>query len=164
MNIIDVQPIIETIKRIIDILVNNFPELATSNGLLKKGGYVSIFSIGTKRLEHSCQIGTCVPQEKWTAYSFNSEEKGTRLLASHEYLGHMTSHESRNPENNEWGGAIVADAFILSFSGLPEQADEAVMLIVAFELGLLSIIDASDIARSNNNEIFFALESHLYGE
>lgn len=161
MNIVDVHTIVETTERIVKLFIENFPELATSGGLLKKGGYVSIFSIETKRLEFASLIGTIVPQEKWPAYSFNSEEKGTRLLVAHEELGHMTSYESRDPDNGKWGGAIVADAFILSFSGLPEQADEAIMLIVAFELDLLSTINVRDIAKKNNNEIFTVLADYM---
>ena len=83
------------------------------------------------------------------------------MLVTHDELGHLTSFESRDLDNGKWGGAIVADAFIISLSGLPEQADEAVMLIVAVELDLLSMINASEIAEKNNNEIFKVLAEYM---
>jgi len=159
-----VEKVIEKTGEIVNILVKNYPELATSKGILKKGGYVSIYSLGAKRLEFVSIVGKPVPQEKWSAYSYNSEEKGARLISTHFELGHMTSYESRDPDNGKWGGAIVADNYILSFSGLPEQADEAVMMAVAIELDLLSLINAEDIAKRNNNEIFAVLANYLYDE
>ncbi len=158
------ETIIDIAERIIALLVNEYPELTTSKNILKTGGYISVFDLGDKRLEYVGVVGEPAPHEKWSAYAYNSGEKGTRLLATHEELGHLTSFESRDPENGKWGGAIVAGYYIFSFSGLPEQADEAVMLVVAVELNVLSLVDASAIAIKNNNEIFSTIINYLYDE
>jgi hypothetical protein len=52
-------------------------------------------------------------------------EKGKRLQDCPE---HQSSWQSRNPDADEWGGAVRYGDFILSFSGLPELADEELML------------------------------------
>ncbi len=54
-----------------------------------------------------------------------------RRLESGAGQGHLTSYESRDPEGGRWGGAVRADPYILSFSGLPELWDEAAMLVLA---------------------------------
>ena len=56
---------------------------------------------------------------------------------------HTTSFQSRNEEENKYGGAIYANYHsnisIFSFSGMPELIDEAMMLVLAKRLA----IDAS---------------------
>lgn len=52
-------------------------------------------------------------------------EKSRRLR---EHPDHLSSWQSRDPSSNKWGGAIRVGQFILSFSGLPELVDEALML------------------------------------
>jgi len=156
--------VIEETERIIETLVANFPDFATSGGFLKKGGYLSVFSIPNAMLGFISCVGSIVPPEKWQDYARNSQEKGIRLLTTHQELGHLTSYESRDPDNNKWGGAVYADKYIFSFSGLPELADEAIMLTLAVELDFLSLQNASDIAKRNNNPIFDSLAEYMYGQ
>lgn len=73
------------------------------------------------------EIGT-VPLEKREKYLSFSKEK-PRRLASHP--DHLTSSQSRNPDANQWGGAVRCGEVILSISGLPEMGDEAFMFIIA---------------------------------
>lgn len=90
------------------------------------------------------------PQKKAKYFSF-SQEKALRLASHSE---HLSSWLSRDPDNDKWGGAIVAGGYYLSFSGLPELADEAVMLLVGLRLGLLTWEEATAIAEKSDNHIF----------
>lgn len=81
-----------------------------------------------------------------------SEAGLRRLVISH---GHHSSWQSRCPGLNRFGGAIRAGEFAFSLYGICEPADEAVMLITAFNLGLLTYIEACRIAQRSNNLVFF---------
>lgn len=96
-------------------------------------------------------IGT-VPAEKGPRYLALAQEKARRLAKHPE---HRSSWQSRNPDKDEWGGAIVASPYIFSFSGLsPDTADEAAMLMVAVELGYLELVKALTIAKLSANQLF----------
>jgi hypothetical protein len=68
-----------------------------------------------------------IPEEKVPKYRDLACEKAQRLAM---YPGHLSSWESRDG-SSKWGGAIRANDYILSFSGLPELWDEAFMLLLA---------------------------------
>jgi hypothetical protein len=86
--------------------------------------------------------------DKLNKYTALSEEKIFRLLVNHR---HSTSYQSRDPEAiirgqakdqkpwGKWGGAILCthnnQRYFLSFSGLPELWDEAMMFALAIKLG-----------------------------
>lgn len=80
------------------------------------------------------RIGNPVP-EKLGKYLEFSQEKARRLAA---HPQHDLSRESRNPDANQWGGAVRAGGIIYSFSGLPEELDEAYACLVAMEEADLS--------------------------
>ena len=69
-----------------------------------------------------------VLEEKAEKYCAFAMEKVARLAR---HPDHRTSYESRDPEENKWGGAVRIGDYIFSMSGLPELADEAVMLTTA---------------------------------
>ena len=56
--------------------------------------------------------------------------------------GRVSSYETRDPENDRWGGAVimtfprVRSVYIVSTSGLPEKADEALGLLTVIRSGL----------------------------
>jgi len=69
-----------------------------------------------------------IPVEKGEKYLSFCQEKAKRL-ASHQ--DHMSSWESRNPDADQWGGAVrvsAVETLIFSISGFPELGDEAIML------------------------------------
>lgn len=143
--------IITAVERVVaemkDVLVN---EKHQGN---RDSGYFTIFdSLGSNRaIMLLCEIGVC-PQEKRTKYFTFSQEKATRLS---QHSIHLTSWESRDPDKDMYGGAIrigPAGNLIISFSGLPELADEAVMLYVAVQLGWLRTDRAIQRALISNNE------------
>ena len=87
-----------------------------------------------------------IPEEKRQKYFELSQEKATRLFSQvnmHLPDGHTSSFQSRNEENEQYGGAIYVNChstvFILSFSGMPELIDEAMMLVLADKLSRNSI-------------------------
>lgn len=94
-----------------------------------------------------------LPAEKFERYYTFSEEKARRLHKNLE-IGHVSSFQSRNPEKDQWGGAISAGDYILSFSGMPEIVDEIMMLLLAIELGLLKYEDALMIVAAEGRESY----------
>jgi hypothetical protein len=74
-----------------------------------------------------CQINICPPDDA-EMYLNISQEQAKRLFSRKE---DVSSFQSRNPETGKWGGAIRAAHSILSFSGLSEMANEALMVFVA---------------------------------
>lgn len=107
-----------------------------------------------------------IPHAKMSRYRIVSLEKVIRLAKnSGGAKGDVSSFQSRNLSQNEYGGAILVIVeiegeifyLIFSFSGLPEKGDEALCLLVASKLPWptknwvkLAIIETSDneIARA----------------
>lgn len=95
-----------------------------------------------------------ISDEKCSRYFDLSHEKASRLY-EHLSEGHFSSFQSRNPELDQWGGAILAGDYILSFSGMSsELIDEAIMLLLALELKLISFERAREIIGVSSNEQF----------
>lgn len=87
--------------------------------------------------------------EKYKEYC---QEKTCRTREHFFSDGHRLSWQSRNPDEEQWGGAVIcrdgADGFIiLACSGLPELLDEVAMLCTAVDLGLLIPGEAEQLAR-----------------
>lgn len=106
-------------------------------------------------------VGRPDEQEKET-YFILSQEKADRLGVNHNLLGHLSSFQSRDPVKNKWGGSIIVrDEFncpyILSFAGLTEHENEAVMLLVGISKGWLTEIEAIHIAKLSDNEVFLGI-------
>jgi hypothetical protein len=85
----------------------------------RTGCYLGIADKATGDLLIFGMVGTPTP-EKRKKYCAFAQEKGDR---KHKHPEHLTSHESRNPDNNEFGGAIDTDNFTIMTSGFPEKAD-----------------------------------------
>ncbi len=108
-----------------------------------------------------CEMGAIVP-EKIEKYFMFSLEKARRL-AEHAFdsTGKLSSFQTRNPDKNQWGGAIAGIRFIFSMSGLPELGDEAVMLLSAVLLQEMTVAAALHVARFSNNPYFKRLLSEM---
>lgn len=64
-------------------------------------------------------------------------EKAARLSRMAKERGHTTSWESRDPDNLQYGGAVLFEkGIIVSFSGLEEAHDEKLSLRVGEDIGL----------------------------
>jgi len=85
------------------------------------------------------RVGEVAQEKAFQEYRLNAQEKASRLLVNHR--DHATSWQSRNAENNKYGGAIRVNfsgiGLIMSFSGYSEQYDEALMLALAVKMGWL---------------------------
>jgi hypothetical protein len=101
-----------------------------------RGGYLAALNTsGIGKVDIILQLGPYNP-EKAVGQIELVQEKCWRLK-SFRTEGHLTSYESRDPDNGKWGGAVYAGDYIFSFSGLPELWDEAAMLVLAIRLGYL---------------------------
>lgn len=92
----------------------------------RSGGAISVRD-GVTGTCLACSVIGNPPSEKMGKYFDLSLEKGKRLF---EYKDHLTSHESRNTRKEQYGGAIIGDDVIVSFSGFPEKADSLFSLVV----------------------------------
>jgi hypothetical protein len=136
----------------------------------KNCGYFTLRDEMTGHVILLAQIGVC-PYNKAAKYCTLSLEKGDRLFTD---IDNPSSFGSRNPEAKvvllcssasyswgHWGGAIRLGLgegqLILSFSGLPELGDEAVVLAVAVQAGWLKGSQAKAIAKLSNNKYFLPL-------
>jgi hypothetical protein len=112
----------------------------------RAGGYLCEMN-AEKQLVHIEKIGT-VSAEKDRRYKSLAEEKCHRLLA---HPTHNTSYESRNPNNDKWGGAIRLIDGAAGFSGLAELDDEAFVMTLAIVAGHMRIEKAKGIAAPDNS-------------
>lgn len=117
----------------------------------KNCGYFTLRDYSSNRVILTRQIGIC-PSDKWQRYHDLSLEKGDRLFRN---ADHLSSRESRDHEKSQYGGAISAESLSLSFSGLPELGDEAVMLCAARMLGWISDEAVAVILKRNHGNIFY---------
>jgi|GEM_PF-3917146 len=83
------------------------------------------------------------------------QEKAHRALRS----GSSSSWLTRDPEKNQWGGAVrVHEDVIFSFSStFSEDTDEGLVLVLAVRLGFMDFDDAQKIAGQSGNEKFLQL-------
>ncbi|MBP6858911.1 MAG: hypothetical protein KBC33_03745 [Candidatus Pacebacteria bacterium] len=94
----------------------------------KKGGYLCVTN-PTGQVHAVLMIGTVPDPEKSRKYFDYCQEKAARLA---EHRNHVSSWQSRDPNRDRWGGAIRCKEHILSFSGLPEIWDEAIVLTIGY--------------------------------
>lgn len=93
-----------------------------------------------------------IPIDKAQKYHDLAIEKAQRLIARPDT---MSSYQTRLPGYGKWGGAIASrGGIVLSFSGLPEHADEALMLALGHDLKLVTLIEGSVISQLSNNQIY----------
>lgn len=129
----------------------------------RAGGYMTVQDLTDGLAEPLLVARIChdeghLTKEQSSDYSGFSREKLDRI--AHYYMvdpsRSKSSWQSRDEHAKKYGGAIRAGTYILSFSGLPEQADEALMLALAVKLGLLALREASEIAEISTNGIYWA--------
>jgi len=135
----------------------------------RSGGYFRMWLVN----EDDLLVPICnflvgeVDGDKFEKYHFISNEKGMRLARNLKH-GHVSSWQSRNPDNDEYGGAIYFiiklgdESFrvIFSFSGLPEKGDEAAMIMAANDMDQLRLPACSKIIDASENDI--AIDLGLY--
>lgn len=117
----------------------------------RNNGYLTVRRKADARILQITQIGECSAEKAQDYLSF-SQEKGLRLS---QYKHDVSSWQSREEAQKMYGGAIVAGEYILSFSGLPEWGDEALVLFVALFFGWIGMKEALEIAQISKNAFFF---------
>ncbi len=115
------------------------------------GQYVGVAGEGLDFFFHHLVNGERLARNRSEACFRRVNEKLERLKASPELLA---SWQSRNTDEEMYGGAIRAGEYIFSFSGLSEHADEMICLLVAIELEALSCDEAYRIAKETGNQLY----------
>jgi len=138
----------------------------------REGGFFRFFTINWfgpeafTPVQHVAELVGRVPTDKFPKYEEFSREKAERIIRNLKNgESHVSSWQSRDPDRERYGGAIMVhipawqvgggapSVAILTFSGLPEKADEALMIWVAYQLSWLSKEEAGLIIEESNNEI-----------
>ncbi len=115
-------------------------------------GYFTLRSAKDGRVLLVSEIGDTLA-EKREAWLFNSQEKGKRLFENPNDLSSWESRDPDHPTQKKWGGAIRTPDYILSFSGLPELADEALCAIVALKMLWINSGQAYEIFATSRNGV-----------
>jgi hypothetical protein len=145
--------------RIVIDRMEKISEILLKRGINKSSGYFTIGNLLGDAPLAVIKIGD-VPEEKAAKYFSFSQEKYNRLRKMYSEHGHMTSWQSRDESKDMWGGAIIVadldhNRHILSFSGLPELADEALMINVARYFNSSHIqLDSDEMAKISNNHYY----------
>lgn len=135
-------------------IINLCPDLPGNDSPEKVSGFFTVLDTRTGEIVKTMEIGK-VPEEKREKYYKLSQEKAKRLYAHPE---HLSSWQSRNPDQGEWGGSIRIENYIFSFSGLPELIDEALMLVLAHRFHWLDYGQGLEISFLSNNPFFQMLQ------
>lgn len=157
--------------RIVTETVETFATLAGNPRPESNGGYFTVMAVETGLPLLIVPIGE-MPQEKVQKYFEFSQEKARRLLASQP--DGVSSWQTRDPEAGKYAGAIKISMksgegdeekfLILSFSGLPEVGDEAVMLYTAIEGFDFDFRAARQIVEVSGNQLFLPLLAEMKGD
>lgn len=120
----------------------------------KNSGYIAVVLRSNGRLILHAQIGNC-PEDKARKYRDLSLEKAERVCATKT----ISSWATRDPKKEKYGGGIATSKYAIGFSGMPEVADEALVIVLAEKLGLLSPEEAKNIIAISKNECVAKLRS-----
>jgi hypothetical protein len=125
-----------------------------NNDKVRQSGYFTLRDLSTGRVIFTIMLGD-VPKEKQEKYLQLSLEKGDRLYKNYKItFKNFSSWQTRNPDKDMWGGAIRAGIYILSFSGLAELCDEALVLELALTMGWCNPCRLYEISQLSKN-IFY---------
>jgi len=133
------------------------------------GGYFTVMSVKTGLVLLIVPIGEMFP-EKIQKYFELSQEKARRLLANQPHG--ISSWQTRDTELYKYGGAVKistelggdekGEGLILSFSGLPEYGDEAIMLYTAIRGFDSDVLEAMKIAKISGNPFLIPLLAKIH--
>jgi hypothetical protein len=152
MNTLDLEEVL------LEALGNLIPEAVDLiNDPKRKGGYLCV-TMPTGTPLCVLIVGEVEPEEKAQKYFEFCQEKAKRLAAN---AGHVSSWQSRDESQNRYGGAIRTGKFILSFSGFPEDWDEACMVVAAQQCGFE--INLPLIKKISGNTKIELLEKQITG-
>ena len=112
----------------------------------KTGGYFCLMDLQTGAILTTTIIGSVTP-EKAIRYKWLAEEKALRLFRLHTLSAspHISSYQSKDEKEDKWGGSVLGNRFIYSFSGFPQIIDEIAMLATALNFGDMPLDRAQEI-------------------
>lgn len=114
----------------------------------REGGYLCITDLyGLPILITAIGV---MPKELRQRFFNNAREKAARLALLAQFAGHVLSRESRNETLEHWIGAVLGRTIIISFSGLPEDADECYTVLLSVASGELPARTAHRLLRKNS--------------
>ncbi|MBI4091088.1 MAG: hypothetical protein HY422_03615 [Candidatus Komeilibacteria bacterium] len=148
MNSISLEFHYGTRRSIVKALEGLFPALRKFHDREYHGGYMNIAERSTGAPLLIMGVGN-VPLERISRHLNFSIEKAMRLGANPK---HESSAQSRNSDKDQYSGAIRARDLIFSFSGFPEDLDEAAMLGIAVYVSQLLPAEAKRIAALSQND------------
>ena len=127
----------------------------------RTGGYLAVLERSNNMILLLTEIGSC-PLDM--SESINIVQEKAHRLFDHLDEGHISSWQSRDVENQMYGGAITAPndssgikkgrEIIGAFSGLVEHGDEAVILVTWMIFRWIALDDAREIVSISKNELF----------
>ncbi len=131
----------------------------------KYSGYLTIRRKLAAEIVICCRLGIIPHQDdadpkfrtKARKYLWCSQEKPKRLIEMNFKYGHVLSWQSKDVTKNQYGGSVWCGEFAISFSGLPELADEALCLVLAAHFGWITIEQANEYASISQNLYFTSL-------
>lgn len=153
---------IKAIHDALELMVEEFSKIKGNPKPDRKGGFFVMRDNAAGIILLKMPIGEIDP-EKTLKYARFAQEKGKRLYQN-QSLGHVSSWESRDEEAEKYSGAILAGHLILSFSGLPEWGDEAVILVLALRFDWINEQQVKTIIQISENPFFEELYKNLYGK
>ena len=128
--------VLHSVTRIVDTY---YPKLGMQFDKKKRQyGCLQLWGVEPHPLKLTQPFGV-VPAESG-CYEIVQEKVGR--LASYAHAGHLSSHQSRNPNHSKYAGAIrlpESSPFIryMAWSSFPEPVDEAFMCGTAIRAGLM---------------------------
>lgn len=129
-----------------------------------RGGVVTVYDLDSGTFILRPLVVGNLSQEQVARYGLFAHEKAIRLAFRREN-GHLSSRQSRCASQNMYGGAICLSdqPLIISFSGLPEIADEAFCVLLALTMPnlQLGLGDARQIAEFDDPVVNTPLLGYL---
>lgn len=135
-----------------------------NNDKIRQSGYFTLRDITSGRVIFILMLGQ-VPNEKQEKYLQFSLEKGDRLYKDYKKnFKNFSSWQTRDPDKDKWGGAIRAGKYVLSFSGLSELLDEALVLEIALTMNWENpyrLYEISQVSKNNFYRYFNASDGQI---
>ncbi len=121
------------------------------------GGHITMLRIGDSGYKLSIPVRLNIhdiPEDVSKLFQEGSMEKAMRLHRAAGKRKHVSSYQSRNPEKNKYGGAILAKGkWVISFSGITEKVDELIAIRVACRLKVMDENRMNEIFAISGNSL-----------
>jgi len=128
----------------------------------RTGGFIAVLEFFGPKMLMVNELGVC--ERKLQARCFGYCQEKVRRLFDNAAKGHVSSWQSRDPDNKKYGGAITVHMYgkgcreakdiIGAVSGLVEHGDEAVTLVIWMIFHWLILSEAQAIADISENPLF----------